>query len=147
LKEPFVRKGDRVEVRLEDDARTMLASLPDLIAASGDAGGRLDYRAHPTDPDAERHYRELLGDSLEEGRERDRATVTMSAAARSIELEEAESWMRVIGEARLVLAARLGIVSDGWEETADPEGNPEMALLTYLGFLQDRLVQVLMPSA
>ena len=36
-----------------------------------------------------------------------------------------------------------GIVTDGWEETADPEQSPEMALLTYLGYLQDRLVAVL----
>ena len=47
--------------------------------------------------------------------------------------------MRVIGEARLVLAARLGITEDGWEDDADPE----MALLGYLGYLQDGLVGVL----
>ena len=143
MKEPFVRKADRVEVRLDDDARTMLATLPDLIAAAGDAGGRLDYHAHPTDPDAERHYRELLGDSLEQGREHDRRTLSNGSGSRSLELEEAESWMRVIGEARLVLAVRLGIEEDGWQETADPMQNPEMALLSYLGFLQDRLVQAL----
>ena len=143
MKEPFVRKGDRVEVRLEDDARTMLASLPELIAAAGDAGGRLDYHAHPTDHAAEQHYRELLGDALQEGRDHDRAVLNKGSGSRSLELEEAESWMRVIGEARLVLAVRLGIKEDGWQETADPTENPEMALLTYLGFLQDRLVQAL----
>jgi hypothetical protein len=69
--------------------------------------------------------------------------VRHAARAESLELEEAEAWMRVIGEVRLVLAGRLGIVTDGWEEDADPEQSPEMALLGYLGFLQDRLVSVL----
>ncbi len=143
MREPFARDGERVEVRLDPAARRMLASLPEMIALAGDAGGRLDYRAHPTDAASEERYRELLGDTLEQGRERDRAELVAGVDARYIDQENAEAWMRVIGEARLVLAGRLGISEDGWEETADPEQSPEMALLTYLGFLQDRLVSVL----
>ncbi len=143
MKEPFARDGERVEVRLDGDARRMLAALPEMIAAAGDAGGRLDYRAHPTDADSEERYRELLGDNLDQGRERDRTELVAGADARFIDRDSAEAWMRVIGEARIVLAVRLGISEDGWEETADPEHSPEMALLTYLGFLQDRLVSVL----
>lgn len=143
MREPFARDGDRVAIHLDADARRMLAALPEMIGAAGDAGGRLDYRAHPTDADFEERYRELLGDTLEQGREHDRAELVAGVDARYIDLESAAAWMRVIGEARLVLAVRLGISEDGWEETADPEDSPEMALLTYLGFLQDRLVSVL----
>jgi hypothetical protein len=50
--------------------------------------------------------------------------------------------MRVVGEARIVLAGRLGIEEDGWEETASIE-DPEVAMLHYLGYLQESLVEAL----
>ena len=54
-------------------------------------------------------------------------------------LEDLEAFMRVVGEARLVLAARLGIEDDGWELEARPD-DPEMALLGLLGWVQDSAV-------
>ena len=33
-----------------------------------------------------------------------------------LDLDDAECWMRAIGEARLKVAARLGIEEDGWED-------------------------------
>jgi hypothetical protein len=140
---PFTRKGSDVRVRLDADSRAVLAALPDLLAGSDDADGRLSYRVHPGDAEAEARYRDLVGDSLDDLRREDRSTLTRSCGEGTIGLEEAEAWMRVIGEARLVLAVRLGIEHDGWEEEADPAQSPEMALLGYLGYLQDGLVGVL----
>ena len=140
---PFTRRGDEVRVRLDRDSRDVLAALPELLTGSDDAGGRLSYQVHPDDPAAEERYRELVGDSLDELRDEDRSTLMRSVGATTIGVEDAESWMRVIGEARLVLAARLGIEQDGWEDEADPAQSPELALLTYLGYLQDRLVAIL----
>ncbi|MBI5158462.1 MAG: DUF2017 family protein [Acidimicrobiia bacterium] len=142
---PFTRKGAEVRVRLDADARAVLAALPDLLGGSDDAGGRLSYRAHPGDEEAEARYRDLVGDSLDDLRGEDRSTLLRSVGEGTIGLEEAEAWMRVIGEARLVLAARLGIEHDGWETEADPGQSPEMALLGYLGYLQDGLVGALGP--
>lgn len=146
MSQPFVRKGDRVRVHLDAGTRELLASLPELLEQSDDAEGRFDYRIHPDDPAAEARYRELVGDSLDDLRSEDRSVLRRAGAADTIDPEEAEAWMRVIGEVRLVLAGRLGIVADGWEEDAAPEQSPEMALLTYLGYLQDRLVAVLTMS-
>ncbi len=140
---PFTRKGTEIRVRLDADSRAVLAALPDLLAGSDDAGGRLSYRVHPDDAAAEERYRELVGDSLDDLRREDRLALSRSFEDAAIDLAEAEAWMRVIGEARLVLAARLGIEHDGWEEEADPGQSPEMALLGYLGYLQDGLVNVL----
>lgn len=136
---PFTRTGDEVRVRLDRETRELLVTLPELLADAGDIGGRLDYRAHPEDAPAEERYRELVGNSLDDLRTADRDILIRGVEESTISLEEAESWMRVIGEARLVLAARLGITEDGWEDDADPE----MALLGYLGYLQDGLVGVL----
>ncbi len=57
--------------------------------------------------------------------------------------EEAESWIRVIGDARLALGARLGIEQDEWEQDRKLSMSREGAMLHYLGYLQDRLVAVL----
>ena len=55
---------------------------------------------------------------------------------------ESEAWLRVLGDARLVLASRLGIADDGWEEQFS-ENDPSIALLHYLGWLQQSLAETL----
>lgn len=143
MTEPFTRRGAEVRVRLDPEARDVLATLPELLARSGNAGGRLTYRVHPEDTAAEERYRDLVGDALGDLRNADRTAFARGVGESTISLEDAEVWMRVIGEARLALAAMLGIEKDGWENDADPRQSPEMALLSYLGYLQDRLVSVL----
>ncbi len=143
MTEPFVRTGTAVEVRLSDAEVSVLADLPELINRDGDAGGRLAYVAHPDDEAAEERYRDLIGEDLERLRAADRAAFTRALGATSLTLEEAEAWMRVIGEARICLAGRLGITEDGWEQEAGQTRDPEMALLGYLGYLQESLIEVL----
>lgn len=130
-------------VHLSDLERTALAALPDMLAGGGDAGGRLAYVAHPDDEDADDRYRELIGTSLDEARREDRAVFLSGLGRDRIEAEEAGAWLRVIGEARLLLAHALGVEEDGWEEDTRAGEDAEMALLLYLGHLQDRLVEVL----
>jgi hypothetical protein len=142
VKEPFSRKGDAVAVGLGADERQMLRGLTDVIEAAGDADGRFAYTAHPDDTEAEEGYRALLGDSLDTARGEDRAVMTATLDAKVLDEEAAMAWMRVIGDARIALAHRLGIDEDGWEETRDPT-DPQTALLMYLGYLQDTLVRVL----
>jgi hypothetical protein len=142
MKEPFSRKGERVIVRLGADERQVLKGLAAVIEAAGDADGRFAYTAHPDDPEAEDGYRALLGNSLATARGEDRAVMTETLDAKDLDEEQAMAWMRVIGDARIALAHRVGIEDDGWEETQDPS-DPETALLTYLGYLQDTLVRAL----
>jgi hypothetical protein len=140
---PFRRSGSLVRVRLSDEERAILASVPAIISDAGDAGGRFDYRAHADDAEAEGRYRDLIAGSLETMRAEDREQFLCTLGEASIDLETAEAWMRVIGDARLVLAGRLGIEEDGWEESTDPATDPDVALITYLGFIQDELVTAL----
>ncbi|OFW66196.1 MAG: hypothetical protein A2Z12_07310 [Actinobacteria bacterium RBG_16_68_21] len=143
MTEPFVRTGDGVRVHLSKAEIAVLRGLPEVIAADGDAGGRLDYRAHPDDPTAEARYRDLIGEDLNRLRAADRRAFTRGLGRGEVTVEDAEAWMRVVGEARIVLAARLGITDDGWEDDARTTRDPEMALLAYLGYLQDALVTAL----
>ena len=140
MTDPFVREGDRVRVRLDPAVRELLAALPGLLDEAGD-GGRLDYRTHPNDAEAEARYRDLVGDTLGEMRSADRAVLAATASEAEISVDDATAWMRVLGEGRLVLAERVGISEDGWEYGDDTR--PEMAVLRYLGYLQDHLVDVL----
>jgi hypothetical protein len=143
VSDPFRRSGTRIRVRLSAEERAVLATLPDVITAVDDAGGRFDYRAHPDDPEAEDRYRDLVGEDLASGREADRRRYVESLAESTIEPDTAEAWMRVVGDARLALAYRLGIEDDGWEEHHDPSASPDAALLAYLGYIQDALVRAL----
>jgi len=140
---PFVRAGEAVMVRLSKAEIAVLGGLTELIVADRDAGGRLDYVAHPDDAGAEERYRELIGEDLDRLRAADRRAFGRALGEREITVDDAQAWMRVVGEARIVLAARLGITEDGWEEDLGSADDPEMALLGYLGYLQDALVEVL----
>jgi len=139
----FRRTKGGVSVRLSGRERGILAALPELVAAvdpGEPAASRLDYRAHPDDPDAEAAYRDLTFGMLEEARRRDRAEFEASLGSDVLTASEADAWLRVIGEARLVLAARLGIDHDGWEHRGGGAEPVEMSLLRLLGAWQDDLV-------
>jgi hypothetical protein len=142
VSEPFRAEGGVVEVRLSSAERDAISGIPEIIEAAGAADGRFEYQAHPEDAAADRRYHELIGDDLDKLRSADREAFRGAIQAESLEPEQAEAMMRVIGEARIVLAQRLGFEEDGWEETALIE-DPEVAMLHYLGYLQDALVAVL----
>ncbi len=139
---PFTGGDAGMTLRLGPEERQVLQSVPALLAAGGDAGGRLDYRVHPDDPAAEERYRSLVNGDLDQLRASDGEAFTRVASGTPASAADVESFMRVVGEARLVLAARLGIEEDGWEADID-ESNPEMALLSWLGYLQDAAVTAL----
>lgn len=140
---PFVRRANLVELRLSDAERSVLRAAS-VIAIDGDAGERLSYAAHPDDPAAEARYRDLVDGELDSLRRADRAVFEEVVSGVPVSPELIEAFMRVVGEARLVLAERVGIEDDGWELT-EPSGDPEMALLVWLGYLQDAAVAALMP--
>lgn len=144
-------RGDESGIRVALAAREVdvLRSVPGLLRSVGDgdgdpAAGRLDYRAHPDDPDAERGYRDLVDGLIEREREEDRARFAATLGATRLTVEEADAWLRVIGEARLVLAARLGIDDDGWGDSFSLDEPVEMSLLRLLGSYQDELVEALL---
>ena len=140
---PFTVSGDRITFSVGDDEKDVLRSVPTLLEIGGDAEGRLDYTPHPDDEEAATRYRDLVGDDLAQMRRADQATLEMVLDGESGPPETIEAFMRVIGEARIVLAGRLGIEDDGWESEMDMQADPELALLGWLGYLQDAAVETL----
>ena len=140
---PFVVTGNEISLSVGVDEQSALRSVPTLLDIGGDAGGRLDYTTHPDDPDADARYRELIGDDLTRLRRADRGAFDTFVSGEPGSPETLEAFMRVIGDARLALANLLGIEADGWESETDMRSDSELALLGWLGHLQDAAVEVL----
>lgn len=150
----FRARSGGIELKLRgDDVDALSLMMPVLSAVGSDsrdpAAQRLSPAAYPEDPDAQSEYERLMTPELDRQRQVDRAAVASSleAARRGpvkLTLIEADSWLMVVNEARLALAARLGIEEEGWGVQA-PLGRrePEMALLVYLTEVQDDLIQAL----
>ena len=127
----------------------VLEQLVPLLVVEG--GWRLSPTGHlpvyPGRPEDDAEFWRLMGDELRRAKAEDRATFieTLGAAQRGVVLSEdqAEAWLRVMGEARLVLAARLGIEHEDDYEAVRDGGGPEMAVLDYLSYLQASLSETL----
>ena len=151
----FSSRSGVIELRLRDDEIDALSLMRGLLTSVGHQEGdpaaeRLSVAAYPEDAEAQAEYGRLMAPELDRQRGRDRAAVTSSLeAARdgpvNLTTDEAESWLMVINEARLALAARLGIEQEGWGETKDEQSPPvpAMVLLVYLTGVQDDLIEAL----
>jgi hypothetical protein len=151
---PFRLVAGRIELTMDPREADALMLLPDLLESVGDSGSdpgadRLDQAPYPDDPEAAAEYRRLMADELIQSRAADRSafslTVEQSPDGVTLSPGEAEAWLRVLAEGRLVLAARMGISEDGWE-AALPEDDPAVSLLHYLGWLQQSLAETLESS-
>ena len=140
---PFIVEGDEIWLSLGSDEQTALRNVPALLDLETESETRLDYTAHPDDPGAEARYRELIGEDLTDLRETDRRAFDDFITGNPGRPDTLEAFMRVVGEARLVLAGLLGIEDDSWESPARMQSDPELALLGWLGYLQDAAVEVL----
>jgi hypothetical protein len=146
MREPFRRREDGIEVRLRAQERAVLRSVPGMLAAledDEDAQARLNPPAHRDDPAAAEEFRALVSADLARERAADRERFAATIGRRTIADADAEAWLRVVGDLRLVLGTRLGIDQDDWETDPSLGGSTEAALLHYLGYLQDGLARVL----
>ena len=147
MRRPFKSHRDGVAVRLTSLEREFLKDLPELLELvdsepDDPAYARLHVEAYPDDPEAQAEMGEYSGSQLAEQRSSDRASFLASLDQTVLSPEEAETWLTVIGDTRLAIAARLGITEPGWETGS--EDDPERVALGFLSFLQDQLVDVLM---
>jgi Domain of unknown function (DUF2017) len=158
----FKRLGqDRVRVRLAQDEVAILRSLPDqlrTVLAEGDdepVNQRLFPPAYLDVEDIERdsEYRRLMRDDLvkEKLANLDLITTTLARGSTSVrrwtvELtdEEATAWLGVLNDIRLALGVRLDITEDfdGNVDDTDPRA-PALRLLSYLGWLEEQLLDAL----
>lgn len=155
------RVEDGVEVMVAVEEREALRSVPPQLRAIMESDDptpsaeqvrrRLFPRAYDDD-EAEAEYQsmaeadlrqqrfdalETFLRTLDEGIERGRRWQVR------LDGQEAEAWLAVVNDARLVLATTVGITDESeWERGPDHD-DPASIMLYYLGWLEEELVQAL----
>jgi Domain of unknown function (DUF2017) len=144
-------RGGRLRLRLPDDERELIELLCEELRGRVDEEPdhpdlrRLFPPAHADDPEAEAAYRRLVGSQLDVGRERAIATVLATLGGDTLTHDEAESWLTVLNDLRLVLGTRLDVTEEmSFDlDPSDPRA-AELAVYAYLSWLQEQLVEALM---
>jgi Domain of unknown function (DUF2017) len=143
------RNGE-IKLRLREDERDLLQMLcAELRQRIDEDPGDEELRrlfppAHQDDPDADAEYRRMVGSQLVGGRSRALDTVERTLEHRSLSGEEAEAWLTVLNDLRLVLGTRLDVTEDIDFNLGrgDPRA-PELAVYAYLSWLQEQLVEAI----
>jgi hypothetical protein len=158
----FKRVGrDRVRVRLAQDELAVLRGLPEQLRTvlGEDEDEPVNRRLFPpayldvADIERDVEYRRLMHDDLvkEKLANLDLVTGSLERGSTSVrrwtvELtdEEAAAWLGVLNDLRLALGVRLDITEDydGDVDDTDPRA-PAFRLLTYLGWLEEQLLDAL----
>ena len=146
---PFLPTPDGILVTLEPDDLDLLRQLPEFLGELGEpdedpAASRLQVPVYLDDPEASEEWWRLMGGELDQSRAADRsafALVVEAASAGTLaSTAEAEAFLRVLNEARLALAARLGVeVEADYEELPDDD----RSALDYLAGMQSLLLLAL----
>lgn len=144
-----------LRVHLDPGLDEILGQVPDWLASVGRPGSdpaadRLTPRAYTEDPEAAAEFDRLMLPELATGRAHDRAVFAdalarVSAGPATLTEDEVFAVLRVMDEARLVMAARLGIDADDWYPGPELEDAPELHLYHLLGWLQDALIEAAEP--
>jgi hypothetical protein len=149
----FQRRGDEVRLRLDAHERLLLGDLLDELERLLDDPDDPELRrlfppAYAEQTDDEQ-YRSLVRDQLVSGRAKAHATVRRTLAAETLDLEQADEWLRVLNDMRLVLGTRWDVTEQldyGQLDLDEPRGR-ELAVYGYLSWLQEQLVESLQPAS
>jgi Domain of unknown function (DUF2017) len=152
LPRPRIKRsgGGELRLRLPGDERELLHLLcEELRKRVEDEPDHPDLRrlfpsAHAEDADAEAEYQRLVGRQLASGRDSALETVGATIDREALTVEEAEAWLTVLNDLRLVLGTRLDVTEE-MDFDLDPydPGTAELAVYAYLSWLQEQLVEAL----
>jgi hypothetical protein len=155
LPRPRIRRGRGGEfrLRLPDDERELLQLLAgELRERVEDEPDHPDLKrlfppAHAEDAEAEAEYRRLVGRQLDDGRANRLDTFTATIDRETLTAAEAEAWLSVLNDLRLVLGTRLDVTEQlDWNvDPSDPRA-AELAVYAYLSWLQEQMVEALMKA-
>jgi hypothetical protein len=148
-------RRDRERVRLSLNAseqlllRDLLDDLEPLLADPDDPAVRRLFPPAYSDDESDEQYRSLVRDQLVNGRAKALATMRNTLAGETIDLEQADEWLRALNDLRLVLGTRLDVSEEIDYEQIDleePRGR-DLAVYGYLAWLQEQLVDALQPAS
>ena len=126
--------------------RTVRAELADLLDENPDDPDlrRLFPPAH-VEPEREAEYRTLVHDELVQRRRRALDALLETVDSDMLTVDEADEWLTILNDARLVLGTRLDITEEtnlAAIDLRDPRAR-ERAVYIYLSWLQEQLVEAI----
>ena len=143
------RRDGAYRLRLSRDERVLLrmlhAELESLLEDPDDPDLRRLFPPASDDAEQDADYRRLTRDGLVDGRARALETVARTLGADTLTAAEADDWLRVLNDARLVLGTRLDVTEETMLaelDPADPDAH-QLAVYAYLSWLQEQLVAAL----
>ena len=106
---------------------------------------RLYPDARPDDPAWSARFRDMICGDLDDARRENLAVVEDTLDARSIDDDQAEAWLHVLNDLRLVMGTRLDITEEREAEPFDAEDPDAAAMIVYAytGWLEGQFVDVL----
>jgi hypothetical protein len=143
------RRGDRVGLNLDPHEVLLLHELLDeleaLLENPADPALRRLFPPAYSDRASEEQYRSLVGEQLVSGRAKALATLRATLASKTLDLDQAEQWLRALNDLRLVLGTRLDVTEEIDYARIDPNEprGRELAVYGYLSWLQEQLVEAL----
>jgi hypothetical protein len=145
----FHRSGNTIVMEATGQEARLLAEVPKLLDSVSvehdDPGYVVLHRPIYLDDqlfDAE--MQAFATQEMETQRAIDRSVLQRTVGERNVmTVEEAGGLLRTLNEARLVLAARAGAFDEGssWEDRI--EGDPALAVVAWLGYIQGELIGAL----
>lgn len=146
---PFRPHPEGIEVRFPDWLAAFLSDVPALLDSVGNDDGdpaadRFRPPVYLDDPDSSDDWWRWMGPELDQSEAADRSAfeLLVDEAEDGVVASpaEAEAMMRVLGRARLVLAARMGVEVEADYEDLGPQ---QAAVLDTLAQLQEALIAAL----
>ncbi len=142
-------RSGRYQLKLDAEERDLLRALPgqlgELLGSDDPSLHRLFPTAYTHDPALDAEYHRLMRDDLLERHRGALEVMTKTIDAVDLDEEQLLAWMRAVNQMRLVLGTRLDVTEDMYDtgmDVDDPRA-PAFALYSYLGWLQEHIVQAL----
>ena len=145
--------GSGAVVVLDKSERKLLADLIESMLELLDDGGRDDPAVERLFPDAygpeaeALAWHDLVGDELQRHKVSSLQSVKGALKRGRIELDEAEiqMWLSALNDVRLAIGARLEVTEEmmGAELAQDDPRAPTLAVLHWLGWLQESMLQAI----
>jgi Domain of unknown function (DUF2017) len=125
--------------------RELLAELEALLGDPDDPAVRRLFPPAHADRESEEQYRSLVRDQLVAGRSSALAAMRDTLGRETLSVEEADAWLRVLNDLRLVLGTHLDVTEDIDYEDLDPRDprGRDLAVYGYLSWLLEQLVEAL----
>jgi hypothetical protein len=136
-------------LRLTHAERTLLrvlhAELGLLLEDPDDPDLRRLFPPAHDDREREADFKELVHGQLVDGRRQALETVERALDGKALTAEEADAWVRVLNDLRLILGTRLDVTEETMLQELDPSdpNAHQYAVYAYLSWLQEQLVAAL----